>query len=109
LQLGKRWSARFATDRQHGHFDEDMEARIVRRELVTVPAGVFDAFRIEATLSGIEPENRKRLSAIPRRMELVSWEVPGLNFPVKEEKTLHRRKGAVEHSAYELVSLRQEA
>ena len=38
---------------------------------------------------------------------MVAWEVPGLNFPVKEEHTRHRRDGRREHEVFELVSLVQ--
>jgi len=110
LQVGKRWKARFWAIRQGTQFSEDMEARIVARERVKVPAGEFDAFRIEAAISGYADSGGKRggrRTSRARRMQIIEWEVPGLNFPIKRERTLHRRSGAVEHDGFELESLRQ--
>ena len=116
LQVGKRWSARFHTARapgEHrgGQFDEEMDASIVAREMIRVPAGEFDAFRIESVIRGHEsnafmrkPRSRRTLARV---VELTLWEVPGLNFPVKERQVLHRRSGEVEISSYELESLKQ--
>jgi len=112
LQVGKRWSARFWAKRRDREFDEDMDAHIVKRERVKVPAGEFDAFRIEASIDarqtgGLKPKGKKGDHL--RRMQFVVWEVPGLNFPIKGERTLYRRNGAVEEDKYELLSLRQSA
>ena len=109
LQVGKRWLARFHAERPRGEFDEEMSAEIVARERIKVPAGEFDAFRMEARISGIQSGVAfKRRAAISRRVEHVIWEVPGLNFPVKELKTLYRRNGQVQVESIELESLRQE-
>ena len=112
LQVGKRWSARFRTSRRSGErFDEEMTAAIVARERIAVPAGEFDAFRIEAEISGRSADafmkRRKSPGARARRAELTFWEVPGLNFPVKERQVLYRRNGEMEITSFELRSLRQ--
>lgn len=47
--VGRQWHSRFTSTTRAGD-DEgvtDMDARIVAREQITVPAGTFDAFRIE--------------------------------------------------------------
>lgn len=47
--VGKRWRTRFHWTRDEaGDGVVDLELRIVDRERVTVPAGTFDAFRVEA-------------------------------------------------------------
>jgi Caspase domain len=108
LQVGKRWTARFAALRRHGEFDEDMSAQIVARETVKVPAGTFDAFRIEARIYGVQTGGRRgRHSAFANRQDIVTWEVPGLNFAIKEHRTLWRRSGIEEERSFELESLRQ--
>ena len=109
LQVGRRWTARFAALRQKGEFDEDMSAQIVARETVKVPAGTFDAFRIEARIYGMQKTQgrRGRRAATPRRQDIVTWEVPGLNFAIKEQRTLWRRSGIEEEKSFELESLRQ--
>jgi hypothetical protein len=112
LQVGKRWSARFRTARRGGErFDDEMTAAIVARERIAVPAGEFDAFRIEAEIAGRSADafmkKRKSPGARARRAELTFWEVPGLNFPVKERQVLHRRNGGIDITSFELESLRQ--
>ena len=110
LQVGKRWTARFHAIRPRGEFDEEMSAAIVARERVKVPAGEFDAFRVEAHIDGMQSGVRsKRRSALNRTVDRVIWEVPGLNFPVKERTTLHRRNGQIEVDSLELESLRQKS
>jgi hypothetical protein len=49
FRVGKRWSARFTVAHpSFGNFGTSLEFRIVGKEKVTVPAGTFDCFRIEA-------------------------------------------------------------
>jgi hypothetical protein len=112
LQVGKRWSARFRTKRRAAQqFEDEMTAAIVARERVVVPAGEFDAFRIEAEIRGrtLDAAMRSRRSpgSRARTVQLTLWEVPGLNFQVKERQVLNRRNGEVEIHSYELASLRQ--
>jgi hypothetical protein len=46
--VGKHWSARFrGSAPQFGPFTNEFHYRIVARDSVTVPAGTFNAFRIE--------------------------------------------------------------
>jgi hypothetical protein len=49
FSVGKRWSARFKVRTlQFGEFATSLDIRIAAKEKVTVPAGTFDCFRIEA-------------------------------------------------------------
>jgi hypothetical protein len=46
--LGKRWTARHRVRNASGRdFDTEIEYKVVAREEISVPAGVFNAFRIE--------------------------------------------------------------
>ena len=47
--VGHRWTSRFTASTRAGDAEgvSDTEAKIVARERITVPAGTFDAFRIE--------------------------------------------------------------
>jgi hypothetical protein len=48
-QLGKRWSAQFLVTQADGkQVNTRFELRVAGRERITLPAGTFDAFRIEA-------------------------------------------------------------
>ena len=108
LQLGRRWTARNETMRRGEEFTEDMEFQVVARERIRVAAGEFDAFRIEARTAGSSTMKwRARRSSRLREETLLVWEVPGLNFPVKQQRTLRRRSGSQQLQDFELVSLEQ--
>ena len=73
--------------------------QIVRKEKIVVPAGEFDAFRVEGTGWN---------NTFGTRLETTYWLVPGLNFPVKREFTTRLSNGKYNNAdRYELVSLRQ--
>ena len=105
LQVGKRWNGMFRSKRRRGEFDEEFTARIATREIVDVPAGRFDAFRIEVEIVGVKTSVFGRQGA--RRAHTILWEVPGLNFAVKRERNLTFPNGGVATEQTELVSLRQ--
>lgn len=122
LQVGKKWWARFHVSRKSGHeADIVMRLKVVARERVVVPAGEFDAFRIEGwgrpQLPGMgrgdgpEPKGpRERVPMGGRQLpgtHLVIWEVPGLNFAVKQERTTRIAQRPPQTERLELVSLRQ--
>jgi hypothetical protein len=122
LQVGKRWQARFHAARKGGEADVDMAFEIVARERVVVPAGEFDAFRIEgrgvAVKSGMEERTRSarglRADRPARKpmgqgTEVTIWDVPGLNFIVKRVSTTRHRDGRIGTETIELVTLRQGA
>jgi hypothetical protein len=105
LQVGRRWHARYSLKRHGEPMNEDVSFEIVARERVHVPAGEFDAFRIESRAYGHRESGRRPAAA--RREDLVRWEVPGLNFPVREERTIRSPSGFSREITLELVSLRQ--
>jgi len=46
--LGKRWTARHRLTRANGStYDSEIDYRVVAKETITLPAGTFDAFRVE--------------------------------------------------------------
>jgi hypothetical protein len=101
FQVGKKWTAAFVRTRDGTEASMYYDLRIVRREKVSVPAGAFDAFRIEG-----QGWNR----SVGKLLELTLWLVPGLNFLVKLERLNHNRKGRVKESErHELVDVRQQA
>ena len=78
LQVGRKWTSRFqSTGLVSGA--GDYEFKIVRREMVEVPAGKFSAFRIEGV--GALPG----ATSMSRRVDMTRWVVPGLNFGVRRE------------------------
>ncbi len=100
LQIGKKWLARMAlTGRQGGRSDIEFDVRVAALEKITVPAGEFHAFRIEADGWNV---------TLGKRLERRFWVVPGLNFHIKVERTTRSRSGAlVETEREELISLHQ--
>lgn len=100
LQVGSKWTA-VATmeDRQGGSSEVSYDMHIRAMEKVTVPAGTFDAFRIEGrgwkTSKGIE-------------LQLVIWVVPGINFFIKRERTNRRGNRLLVTERQELVFLSQQ-
>ena len=101
FHVGKKWAAVFIRIKDGMAATIYYDLHIVRREKVSVPAGVFDTFRIEG--QGSNRTNGKHL-------DMTLWLVPGLNFPVKREKVNHNPKGQLKDTErLELIALRQQA
>lgn len=98
FQLGKKWKAAFIRIENGRSLNAYYDLRIVRRGKVSVPAGTFEAFRIEG-----EGWSKNI------QLEVRLWLVPGLNFPVKLEKVTRNRGRLIETKRHELISLRQQA
>jgi hypothetical protein len=99
-QVGRKWTAVFIRTEKGRTTNSYYDLHIVRREKVTVPAGEFDAFRIEA--QGLSKTYGDAL-------EVVQWQVPGLNFRVKLEWVVRNRSGRLTVTERnELISLRQQ-
>lgn len=99
IQVGKKWTAAFSQIIDNKTSLASYDLQIVRNEKVSVPAGEFDAFRVE----GLGWNN-----TYSTRLETTYWLVPGLNFPVKREFTTRRADGKYNNAErYELISLRQ--
>lgn len=99
LQLGKKWTASFKrTDKGQVTYAY-YELHIVSREKVKVPAGEFDAFRIEG---------RGWNRSIGSQLEVNLWVVPGLNFHVKWEWVVRNRGRFIVTQRHELVAYRQQ-
>ena len=100
LQVGKKWTAVFTQTVQDSQPNKiSIDFSISSRERISVPAGTFDAFRIEgwgwSAMYGT-------------RIEFREWLVPWLNFAVKREHVTRRANGQFKDTErYELVSLRQ--
>jgi hypothetical protein len=100
LQIGKKWLARMPqTGQQGGRSDVEFDVRVAALEKITVPAGDFQTFRIEADGWNV---------TLGKRLERRFWVVPGLNFHIKVERTTRSRRGALlETEREELISLHQ--
>ncbi len=99
LQLGKKWTASFKRMDRGQVTYAYYELHIVSREKVKVPAGEFDAFRIEG---------RGWNRSIGSQLEVNLWVVPGLNFHVKWEWVVRNRGRFIVTQRHELVAYRQQ-
>jgi len=54
--IGKRWDTRFVVKTELGPVDREYECSITRKERITVPAGTFDCFVLEAHGGGLTPK-----------------------------------------------------
>lgn len=97
LQVGKKWTTRFKIIANATVFDLDL--RIPEREVVRVPAGEFNAFKIEG----------RGFGSAGQSMHVIYWVVPGLNAHyVKRELTVRNQQGRFRITArHELLAYRQ--
>ncbi len=101
FQVGKKWTAAFRRTLNGKQSNAYYDLHIVKREIVTVPAGSFDAFLIEGNGWNI---------TVSARLEVRHWLVPGINFTIKREIVTHGRHNRFgQTERHELVSLRQKA
>ena len=99
LQIGRKWTARYRTSKPGSQSEAYLNYRVVSRERVRVPAGEFEAFRLEA--EGWHMTTGTRLA-------VRSWLVPGLNFELKYELIRHPRRGIASNGElFEMISCKQ--
>jgi hypothetical protein len=100
LQVGKKWTAAFKRTADGQTSTAFYDLHIAAREKVGVPAGEFDAFRIEGVGWN---------QTFGSRLQVTLWLLPGLGFPVKREWITRNRRGDYRNTErHELVSLRQQ-
>ena len=100
LFVGKKWSTRFKQTRPNGvTYTFQYDLKVVGKEKVTVPAGTFEAYRIEARGFNIE---------LGARLERNIWVAPGINADIVHEIKVRLRNGNWDQNdRQELVSYTQ--
>lgn len=100
LFVGKKWSTRFKQSRPGGvKYTYLYDLKVVGKESITVPAGTFEAFKIEA--KGFNQE-------LGAYLERNIWVAPGVNADIAHEIKVRLRNGWIEQNdRQELVSLVQ--
>jgi hypothetical protein len=99
--VGRKWTAAWKQEHPRaGKRTVEMTLRIGTFETVEVPAGKFQAFRIDG--NGWANDNFGSMS-----IEQRAWLVPGLNFAVRSEAIARRGSRLVQTDRHELVSLAQ--
>lgn len=102
LFVGKKWRTVFKQSRPGGivyTFRYDM--KVVGKETITVPAGTFETFKIEARGFNMQ---------LNARLERNIWVAPGVSGDIAHEIFVRLRNGVIEQNdRQELVSFRQSA
>lgn len=96
LFVGKQWRTHFKQSRPSGIvYTFRYDLKVVGKERVTVPAGTFDTYKIEARGFNME------LNATLQRN---IWVAPGINADIVLETVVRLRNGTIEqHDRQELV------
>jgi hypothetical protein len=110
MKVGGSWGSTMTSEMVHGDvtvtYDTTRSNRVVASEKVKVPAGVFDALRIEAAVHGTMTASGKGAANIPKRpptdSKETTWVVKGIGI-VKQQSS-GSQPGDPSFPAMELVS-----
>lgn len=100
LYIGKKWETRFKQSRPNGiAYTFQYDLKVVARETITVPAGTFETYKIEARGFNID---------LGAYLERNIWVAPGVNADIAHETKVRLRDGKInENERQELVSFVQ--
>ena len=100
--MGKRWQTQFKQVRPGAiTYTFRYDLKVVGKERITVPAGTFDTFKIEARGYNIN---------LGARLERNIWIAPGVNADIAHETLVRLNNGRIEQNdRQELVSYKQKA
>jgi len=103
--IGKKWSTRFKVNHPNGSTSEnEIELKVVSREQITVPAGSFDAFKVEG-----EGWSRNSVTTGSWSLKPKYWIAPGIRRPVAREEYRRHLSGKVSNNErYELTAYVQQ-
>jgi hypothetical protein len=99
--VGRRWNTRFTVNSRGNVFENQMEVHISGKERITVPAGTFDAFKVEA-------RGRAHGPGISGESKIDHWYAPEVcRRPIVRSDLRQSRVGAIAAEREELVSFKQ--
>ncbi len=88
LLIGKRWTTRFKQSRPNGtSYTFEYKLKVVAKESITVPAGTFDTFRIEARGFNVE---------LGAYIERDIWVSPGVSADIAQNYKVRLRSGQID-------------
>ncbi len=108
--VGRRWSTRFRViPRKGGDSTVDLDLRIVDRERITVPAGTFNAFRVEA--KGWQSGTVEGAGNFSLNWDWKTWYAPGeVRLPIAFEWLVRHVSGKIMRATRnEMVAFEQRA
>jgi hypothetical protein len=96
LFVGKQWRTHFKQTRANGTvYTFRYDLKVVGKERVTVPAGTFDTYKIEARGANME---------LGYNLQRNIWVAPGVNADIVHEQLMRKRNGQIDqHERQELV------
>jgi hypothetical protein len=103
--VGKQWTTRFILTNKFGEFRTEVDLKIAARERVTVPAGTFDAFRVEGHGLAVGPVVATQQSKIWYAPEQVR--VPIAGETIRRARQSRGFENVIESTRRELVSFKQ--
>jgi hypothetical protein len=90
LFIGKRWKTQFKQTRSNGTvYTFKYELKVVGKETVTVPAGTFDTYKIEANGFNME---------LGASLQRNIWVAPGINADIAHETFVRLRNGQIDQN-----------
>ena len=98
--IGKKWTTRYRLTKPDGvNLDTHVDFKVIAKEQITVPAGTFDAFKVEGRGSNIRGTN----------LNFTYWIAPEqARRPIVSITDIHNRRGQVMSSErHELIAYRQ--
>lgn len=103
FSVGRRWTSRFVMTFVNGaRATNEEECVIAAREKVSVPAGTFDAFRIQIRTFSVGPKGMVTVNS-------AIWRVPGeIRVPVASETLRYFQGREIFSQRLELVSYQQQ-
>lgn len=88
--VGKKWRTKFRQSRPNGVvYNFYYDVKVVAKEKITVPAGTFEAYRLEAQGFNVE-----RGANLQRKI----WVAPGINVDIAHEIVVRLRGGKFEQN-----------
>ena len=112
FEIGRRWTTRYRTIQADGRvFDNELHLHIVSKEMVTVPAGAFDCFRVEAKGGARGPGLRPGVH-VQVELDFKFWAAPEMSRRnIKRESvrivTVMGNRQVAENDRVELESFKQ--
>lgn len=102
LFVGKKWTTRFKQSRPNNvSYTFEYKLKVVARETITVPAGTFETFKIEARGFNLD---------LGAYLERNIWVSPGINADIAHEIKVRLRNNFLEQNdRQELVSISKAA
>jgi uncharacterized caspase-like protein len=100
LAVGKRWRTMFIQNQQGGfRYTFRYDVKVVAKERITVPAGSFETYRLEAVGYNVQ---------LGARITRTIWVAPGINADIAEDYEVRLRSGQLDTTRRtELVSFKQ--